>query len=453
MRDLVDELLHAKVKAQLFCGDHAPRLGRLIILERIGAGAMGDVFAAHDPRLDRKVAVKIVRPTAAVPADRVLAEARALAKLAQPNVVAIYDAEYIDVFDALIASTRDGVASTRDGVRDGGASTRDGVASFDRAIAIVMELAPGISLRTWLATERDWRDIARVLREAASGLAAAHAAGLVHRDIKPDNILVGDDRTRVVDFGLAFTSYASEIVDAEDEARSGAGTPTYMAPEVLSGAPATPAADQFSFGVTLFEALYGVRPHSGASRDELRVAALTAANAKPSRESARTRSRAAASRIEDAPTVPSHETDSANDALGETAPFHSSRTRSLPSPGAGAGLRSVRPPAWLHAIAARALAGEPRDRFASMSDLAAALGRDRRRQRWLAIAVAGAIAATGVGAFVATRVRDAPDPCAGAGVRQFFVLDEHDESLRETIRVVRAAMPQLTGDPDQPGPD
>ena len=371
MRDLVDELLHAKVKAQLFGGDHAPRLGRLIILERIGAGAMGDVFSAHDPRLDRKVAVKIVRPTAAIPADRVLAEARALAKLAHPNVVAIYDAEYVDAFGSsgAASSSHDGSslatddAGTASSSRDASspASRRapsDGSReAADRAIAIVMELAPGISLRTWLATPRDWRDIARVLREAASGLAAAHAVGLVHRDIKPDNILVGDDRTRVVDFGLAHAS----VSHAEDEALSGAGTPSYMAPEVLGGAPATPAADQFSFGVTLFEALYGVRPHGGASRDELRIAALAASTAS-----------------------------------------------------AGTSMRAA--PTWLHAIASRALAGDPRDRFASMDDLATALGHDRRRQRWLAIAIAGALAATGVGAFVATRVR-ATDPCAGAADR------------------------------------
>jgi serine/threonine protein kinase len=93
VRDLVDELLQAKVKTRLFGGDHAPRLGRLVLLDRIGSGAMGTVFAAYDPRLDRKVAVKVLR---APDEARVLAEARALAKLAHPNVVAVHDVDEID---------------------------------------------------------------------------------------------------------------------------------------------------------------------------------------------------------------------------------------------------------------------------------------------------------------------------------------------------------------------
>ena len=91
LRDLVDELLHAKVKAKLFGGEHAPKLGRLVLVDRIGAGAMGTVFAAYDPRLERKVAVKVLRSSEET--ARVLGEARALAKLAHPNVVTIYDAD------------------------------------------------------------------------------------------------------------------------------------------------------------------------------------------------------------------------------------------------------------------------------------------------------------------------------------------------------------------------
>jgi predicted Ser/Thr protein kinase len=204
LRDLVDELLQAKVKATLFGGDRVVKLGRLEIRERLGAGAMGTVFAAHDPRLARDVAVKVVR--AADPA-RVLAEARALAKLQHPNVVAVYDAD-----------------------------------ALDGLVYIVMELVQGASLRAW--RPESWRDVARVLREAASGIAAAHAAGLVHRDIKPENILVGN-RARVGDFGLART---------DDDGTRG-GTPGYMAPELADGAQASALTDQYAFGVTLRETL------------------------------------------------------------------------------------------------------------------------------------------------------------------------------------------------------
>lgn len=96
MRDLVDELLQAKVKATLFGGDHAPRLGRLVILDRLGSGAMGTVFTAYDPQLDRKVAVKLLRPDAGGDAVRVIREARALGKLAHPNVVAVHDVGELD---------------------------------------------------------------------------------------------------------------------------------------------------------------------------------------------------------------------------------------------------------------------------------------------------------------------------------------------------------------------
>ena len=221
MRDLADELLQAKVKARLFGGDHAPRLGRLVILDRIGSGAMGTVYAAYDPRLERRVAVKVMH--AGGDHARVLREARALGKLAHPNVVAIHDA----------------------GEEDG-------------CVYVVMELASGVPLRAWIGTDHGWRAIARVMREAALGLAAAHRAGLVHRDVKPDNILIGTDRTRVVDFGLAA---------GDDETSGGAGTPSYLAPEVLAGEPARAASDQFSFGVTFHEVLYGRRPHKGTSRD------------------------------------------------------------------------------------------------------------------------------------------------------------------------------------------
>ena len=216
MRDLVDELLQAQVKAKLFGRDPQVELGRWRLVEKLGSGAMGVVFAAYDPRLEREVAIKVLtHPDAG---DRVLGEARALARLSHPNVVAVHDA-----------------------------------GELDGLVYLVMERVPGSSLRTW-APGRPWREVMRAARDAAQGLAAAHAAGLVHRDIKPDNILVGADRARVVDFGLAQTG--------DDGAA--AGTPLYMAPEIRAGQAATAASDQYSFGVTMFEALYGTRPTPSA---------------------------------------------------------------------------------------------------------------------------------------------------------------------------------------------
>jgi len=218
LRDLVDELLQAQVKTTLFGGTHVVTLGRWELRERLGAGAMGTVFAAYDPTLERTVAIKVLKHGDA----SVLAEARALAKLAHPNVVTVYDA-----------------------------------GELDEVVYLVMELVDGMRLRTWAREPgRGWRDVMHAARDAAQGISAAHDAGLVHRDIKPDNIVVGRDRARVLDFGLAAA--------AGDGAR--AGTPGYMAPEVIAGHAATAASDQYSFGVTLFEALYGTLPTASAKQ-------------------------------------------------------------------------------------------------------------------------------------------------------------------------------------------
>jgi tetratricopeptide (TPR) repeat protein len=323
LRDLVDELLQAKVKTKLFGGEHAPRLGRLQILDRIGAGAMGTVFAAYDPRLERKVAVKVLRPGTT---QTVLAEARALAKLAHPNVVAVHDVD-----------------------------------ELDGMVYLVMELAPGVPLRSWAGGRRDWKEVVTVMRGAGKGIAAAHAAGLVHRDIKPDNILVGDDRARVVDFGLAH---------AGDDGNS-AGTPSYMAPEVLAGEPVTAASDQFSFGVALYEALYGRRPHGGAE------AAATTQQATP----------------ETAPTR------IALRGLALTA------AQAIPPSGHDV-------PAWVHAVVVRTLAADPRDRYPAMSEVVSALAKDRRRVQ-LAIAIAIA-AVVGGGLGVLVMRGHAANPCNDA---------------------------------------
>ncbi len=220
-------------------------LGRYVVLDPLGRGAMGSVHAAYDPELVRRVALKVLRPSAVArqgheaARQRLLREAQALARLAHPNVVRVFDV----------------------GV-DGG------------RVFLAMELVEGQSLRRWLEVPRDWREVAQVLEQAGRGLAAAHALGLVHRDFKPDNVLMAEDgRVRVGDFGLVRRIDAPEAETAlhpsaesvgDGLLRTGAGevlgTPAYMAPEQHAGEEAGPRSDQYAFCVTLFEALYGRRP-------------------------------------------------------------------------------------------------------------------------------------------------------------------------------------------------
>ncbi len=200
-------------------------LGRYFILDRLGSGGMGIVYAAYDPELDRKVAVKLLRPGRTGGAEagvRLLREAQAMARLSHPNVLAVHD-----------------------------------VGTFGDQVFVAMELVDGADLRQWLAASpRSEREILDVFVKAGRGLAAAHAAGLVHLDFKPANVLVGrDGRVRVADFGLA-----------QAEGGSGAaGTPAYMAPEQLAGQPVDARTDQLSFCGSLYEALYGARPFVSGS--------------------------------------------------------------------------------------------------------------------------------------------------------------------------------------------
>ncbi|MCE9579411.1 MAG: protein kinase, partial [Deltaproteobacteria bacterium] len=228
----------------------ARHIGRYRLVRPVGAGAMGIVYAAHDAELDRAVAIKILRHDhgdAARLERRLVGEARALARLAHPNVVAAFE-----------------------------------VGRSDGEVFIAMELVQGETLAQWLAVPRTVRAIVGVFLQAGEGLAAAHAAGVVHRDIKPDNILVGrDGRVRVTDFGLAaddgLVDGAAILAEGSAPTRSATGalvgTPAYMAPELLAGGKATLASDQFAFAVALWEALYGARPFGGATRDAL-VAAM-----------------------------------------------------------------------------------------------------------------------------------------------------------------------------------
>jgi len=282
-------------------------LGRYIVLSRLGAGGMGVVYAAYDPDLDRKVAVKVLRPDAAVDEARLLREGRAMARVQHPNVIVVYD-----------------------------------VGTFADGVFVAMELVDGTTLDGWLeARHPDWRAIVDVFVKAGSGLAAAHAVGMVHRDFKPANVLIGSDgRVRVVDFGLARSTGDEPPVPVEAEfspertpsqlgevTRTGAlvGTPSYMSLEQLHGAPIDARSDQFSFSVALYRALFGERPFAGDS-----TAALAAEIA-------------------------------------------SGRVRPPP--------KSTRVPGWLHKVVLRGLSARSEDRWPTMDAMLAALQHDPARIR------------------------------------------------------------------------
>jgi serine/threonine protein kinase len=236
------------------------QVGRFVVLSRIGSGGMGVVFAAYDPKLDRKVALKLLHS----PEDpeisgndaqmRLLREAQAIAQLSHPNVISVYD-----------------------------------VGTFKSEVYIAMEFVEGTTLTGWMrGWERPWKDVLDKFVQAGKALVDAHAAGLVHRDFKPDNVLVGNDqRVRVMDFGLARWLYADgpieeaqpteEELAASDSAldrrltKTGTllGTPRYMAPEQFAGAGADARSDQFSFCVALYEALYKQHPFAESTASGL----------------------------------------------------------------------------------------------------------------------------------------------------------------------------------------
>jgi serine/threonine protein kinase/tetratricopeptide (TPR) repeat protein len=225
-------------------------VGRYRLGRQIGAGGMGVVYEAHDPELQRRVAVKLLhgglRGDAAAFRAHLLREARAMAQLAHPNVVMVHD-----------------------------------VGQVGERVFLAMELVEGTTMREWLATKPKYDAIIDMFLQAGAGLMAAHKIGLVHRDFKPDNVLIADGRARVTDFGLArplelaATDGPSPVAAALDvslaQTRPGAlvGTPAYMSPEQLRGETADARSDQFSFCVALYEALVGRRPFAGASFAEL----------------------------------------------------------------------------------------------------------------------------------------------------------------------------------------
>lgn len=220
------------------------------------------VLRGHDDDLDRAVAIKLLRPSrggGSRAGMRMQREARALARLAHPNVVTIYE-----------------------------------VGTHEDQVYLVMEYIAGTTLRVWMAQDHDLDEILAVFHAAGSGLAAAHRAGIIHRDFKPDNVLIDDDgRVRVVDFGLAGT-LSGDLVESDDRpdepgpddfeechdltrlTRTGdiLGTPAYMAPEQFQGRRTDASTDLFAFCVVLHQALYGVRPFAGKSFATLAEAVL-----------------------------------------------------------------------------------------------------------------------------------------------------------------------------------
>jgi serine/threonine protein kinase/tetratricopeptide (TPR) repeat protein len=236
---------------------------RYEIVRFVGRGGMGVVYAARDRELERDVAIKLMRAELGGErlAERLIRESRVLASIRHPAVVTVYD-----------------------------------VGRHAGRVHVAMELVDGVTLGAWLAARpRTVRAIVGVIARAGEGFAAAHAAGVIHRDVKPDNILVGDNpevgtddpRVVVTDFGIARAIAGDDgatAVTVEDVATTDTiaadltatgvaiGTPAYMAPEQLEAGEIDARADVFGLAVTLWEALYGARPYRGATARELREA-------------------------------------------------------------------------------------------------------------------------------------------------------------------------------------
>jgi tetratricopeptide (TPR) repeat protein len=325
-------------------------VGRYLVLDKVGSGGMGIVYAAYDPELDRKIALKLIRPgvrgRAEVARARLLREAQALARLSHPAVIAVHD-----------------------------------VGTFEDQVFVAMEFVDGLDMSQWLRKRRGWREVLPPMRHAGEGLAAAHAAGVIHRDFKPENVLIGKDgRVRVLDFGLARTDGfdpttertsdgeplpdraaimrstgsslalgaglpgGTELPRATDLGAANArltqagavmGTPAYMAPEQHTGGEIDARSDQFAYCVALYEALYGERPFAGETAPELA--------------------------------------------------YHVVRGRVREPP-----LKGPPVPTWIRKVIVRGLAVDPRERWADMAALLAALAADpAARQRKLALATLG----------------------------------------------------------------
>jgi tetratricopeptide (TPR) repeat protein len=317
--------------------DSLPRgttVGRFVVLDVLGRGGMGTVYAAYDPELDRNVALKLLHPSIAGDPEawtgaQLRSEAQVMARIQHANVVAVHE-----------------------------------VGAFRDHLFIAMEHVDGVTLRRWLAeAPRTWRDVVAVFLSAGEGLSAAHQAGVVHCDFKPENVLVGRDRrVRVSDFGIAALKHHVSTVAA--------GTPGYMAPEALRASGGDARSDQFGFCISLHEALYGCRPFRAREPGDL--------------------------------------TDEVQRGLP-------------PAPG------GARVPAHLRAVLRRGLALAPSDRYPSMRDLLADLrGRLETRRRLRLAAAAAAllcVAVTATAFIVLGHAASSEAACAGARTKLAGIWD------------------------------
>lgn len=250
-QDLVDglegRLINAKLRARMFGSTtDVPKIGPYHVQNKIGEGGVGAVYRCMHAQTGAVAAVKVLHDETASAATRLRREARAMAQLQHPNVVGIYEID-----------------------------------TCDEGVFIAMEFVAGTNMRTWLEEERPHHEVALVVMQTATGLAAAHTQGFVHRDIKPDNVLVDvHGNARITDFGLV-----KALPDSAPQSLSTFGRPLtatgavlgtlgYMAPEQLRGNEITPAVDQFSLAATAFEAIYGHRPFQGPTSDAVALAIL-----------------------------------------------------------------------------------------------------------------------------------------------------------------------------------
>ncbi|WP_275902266.1 protein kinase domain-containing protein [Myxococcus vastator] len=345
-------------------GPLGQRVGRFIPLKLLGQGGMGAVYAAYDPDLDRKVALKLLSVEARSADEeggraRLLREAQAMARVSHPNVIPIYE-----------------------------------VGTWDAQVFFTMELVAGGTLADWRREKlRSWREVLEKYLQAGRGLEAAHAAGLVHRDFKPANVLVGrDGRVCVTDFGLArpvdslpldeqptlarvrgASETSRPLHDPLTETGVVLGTPPFMSPEQFRGESLDARSDQFSFCAALYRALYNQRPFDP---DELSRAAKALRSA------------------------PAKVTAPLERAGREPSPIHEP-----PS--------DARVPAWVRRAVMRGLSLEPQARFDNMGALLEALAQAQQRARarkagGLAVATAALVGAVGGGLWFQSNV------CAGA---------------------------------------